>query len=92
MCFIHDWVTEGCLRILKTIRDVIPSEAEGGRLYIADSVLDEKSERLEYAFNFNLQILTFTVPWRRPKQGLTVYRGVLGSGSLRSTRTEGSVP
>lgn len=55
---IHDWVDEDCLRILKPIRDVIPSEAEGGRLYIADSVLDEKSERLKYMLD--LQMLTFT--------------------------------
>ena len=55
---IHDWVDEDCLRILKPIRDVIPSEAEGGRLYIADSVLDEKSERLKYMLD--MQMLTFT--------------------------------
>ena len=55
---IHDWADEDCLRILKPIRDVIPSEAEGGRLYIADSVLDEKSERLKYMLD--LQMLTFT--------------------------------
>ena len=55
---IHDWVDEDCLRILRPIRDVIPSEAEGGRLYIADSVLDEKSERLKYMLD--LQMLTFT--------------------------------
>ena len=55
---IHDWVDEDCLRILKPIRDVIPSEAEGGRLYIADSVLDERSERLKYMLD--MQMLTFT--------------------------------
>jgi len=55
---IHDWVDEDCLRILKPIRDVVPSEAEGGRLYIADSVLDEKSERLKYMLD--MQMLTFT--------------------------------
>ena len=55
---IHDWVDEDCLRILKPIRDVTPSEAEGRRLYIADSVLDEKSERLKYPLD--LQTLTFT--------------------------------
>ena len=55
---IHDWVDEDCLRLLKPIRDVIPTEAEGGRLYIADSVLDEKSERLKYMLD--LQMLTFT--------------------------------
>lgn len=55
---IHDWVDEDCLRILKPIRDVIPSGAEGGRLYIADSVLDENTERLKYMLD--LQMPTFT--------------------------------
>lgn len=55
---IHNWVDEDCLRIPKPICDVIPSEAEGGRLYIADSVLDENSERLKHMFD--LQMLTFT--------------------------------
>jgi len=57
---IHDLVNEDSLRILKLIHDVIPSEAEGGRLYIADLVLsiNEKSERLKYMLD--LQILTFT--------------------------------
>jgi len=45
LCIIHDWTDEDCLRILKPNRDIIPSEAEGGRLCIVDSVLDEKSER-----------------------------------------------
>ena len=45
---IHNWVDKNCLRILKPICDVIPSEAEGGRLCIAELVLDEKNKRLKY--------------------------------------------
>jgi hypothetical protein len=55
---IHDWVDEDCLRLLKPIRDVIPSEAEGGRSVHRRFRLGRKSERLKYMLD--LQMLTFT--------------------------------
>ena len=58
---LHNWVDEDCLRILKPIRDVIPSEAEGGRLYIADLVLDEMSERLKYMLGMQMLALCGSV-------------------------------
>ena len=75
---IHDWVDQDCLRILKPIRDVIPSEAEGGRLYIADSVLDKKSERLKYMLD--LQMLTFTSVMERTE---VEFNGFLNKAGFR---------
>ena len=45
---IHDQVDEDSLGNFTSVRDVISTEAEGGGLYIADSVSDERGEGLKY--------------------------------------------
>ena len=55
---LHDWREDDCVRILKNIRAVIPKAEEGGRLYIAEVVLDEDSDRFKYILSINMVNVT----------------------------------
>ena len=51
---LHDWPEDDCVRILKNIRAVIPKAEEGGRLYIAEVLLDKDSDRFKYMLSINM--------------------------------------
>ena len=51
---LHDWPEDDCVRILKNIRTVIPKAEEGGRLYIAEVLLDKDSDRFKYMLSINM--------------------------------------
>ena len=55
---LHDWRKDDCVRILKNIRAVIPKAEEGGRLYIAQVLLDEDSDRFKYILSINMVNMT----------------------------------
>ena len=58
---LHDWPEDDCVKILKNIRAVIPKAEEGGRLYIAEVVLDEDSDRFKYMLSINMINMTNSV-------------------------------
>ena len=55
---LHDWFEDDCVRILKNIQDVIPSAADGGRLYIAEILLDKNSDRFKYMVSTHMMNMT----------------------------------
>lgn len=55
---LHDWFEDGCVKILKSIRDVIPSAENGGRLYIAEILLDKDSDRFKYMVSTHMMNMT----------------------------------
>jgi O-methyltransferase domain len=55
---LHDWFEEDCVKILKNIRAVIPSAEDGGRLYIAEILLDEDSDRFKYMVSAHMMTMT----------------------------------
>ena len=55
---LHDWREDDCVRILNNIRAVIPKAEEGGRLYIAEVLLDEDSDRFKYILSINMINMT----------------------------------
>ena len=55
---LHDWFDDDCVRILKNIRDVIPSAKDGGRLYIAEILLDKDSDRFKYMVSTHMMNMT----------------------------------
>lgn len=55
---LHDWFEDDCVKILKNIRDVIPSGEDGGRLYIAEILLDEDSDRFKYMVSAHMMNMT----------------------------------
>ena len=55
---LHDWFEDDCVRILKNIRAVIPSAKNGGRLYIAEILLDKDSDRFKYMVSTHIMNMT----------------------------------
>ena len=55
---LHDWFGDDCVKILKNVRDVIPTEEDGGRLYIAEILLDEDSDRFKYMVSTHMMTMT----------------------------------
>ena len=55
---LHDWFRNDCIKILKNIRAVIPSAMDGGRLYIAEILLDEDSDRFKYMVSMHMMNMT----------------------------------
>ena len=55
---LHDWPEDDCVRILKNIRAVIPKAEEGGRLYIAEVLLDKDSDRFKYMVSTHMMNMT----------------------------------
>lgn len=55
---LHDWFEDDCVKILKNIRDVIPQAKDGGRLYIAEILLDKDSDRFKYMVSTHMMNMT----------------------------------
>ena len=55
---LHDWFEDDCVKILKNIRAVIPSAEDGGRLYIAEILLDKDSDRFKYMVSTHMMNMT----------------------------------
>jgi len=53
---LHDWFEDECVKILKNIRAVIPSAKDGGRLYIAEILLDKDSDRFKYMVSIHMMM------------------------------------
>lgn len=55
---LHDWFEGDCIRILNNIRAVIPNAEDGGRLYIAEILLDKDSDRFKYMVSAHMMNMT----------------------------------
>jgi len=55
---LHDWFEDECVKILKNIRAVIPSAKDGGRLYIAEILLDKDSDRFKHMVSTHMMNMT----------------------------------
>ncbi|KAF9646659.1 S-adenosyl-L-methionine-dependent methyltransferase [Thelephora ganbajun] len=55
---LHDWFEDHCVEILKNIRDVIPKAEDGGRLYIAEILLDKDSDRFKHMVSAHMMNMT----------------------------------
>jgi len=55
---LHDWFEDECVKILKNIWAVIPSAKDGGRLYIAEILLDKDSNRFKYMVSTHMMNMT----------------------------------
>jgi len=55
---LHDWFEDDCVRILRNIRAVIPSAGDGGRLYIAEILLEKDSDRFKYMVSTHMMNMT----------------------------------
>jgi O-methyltransferase domain len=58
---LHNWSDDQCVQILSQIRGSILPAEQGGRLYIAECIMDEDTDRFKYMISMHMMTLTGTL-------------------------------